>query len=162
MIDQETLRAARPSPRAANERDREFWEGCARGELHVQLCGECGLKSFPAQERCPRCQARAGTWTPVENTGTLYSFVVIHGPGTEGRPPGFEDAYPYAVALVEIDGGEGSRIAGNLVGVSEEEIEIGMRVEAVFGEGPALPEFVPMPEVRDDGSDGATANGQGD
>lgn len=142
MIDHETLKAARPAPRMATERDREFWEGCARGQLYVRLCEGCGLKSFPAQERCPRCQSRAASWTPVASTGSLYSYVVVHGPGTEGRPPSFEGAYPYTVALVEIDDGEGARIAGNLIGVSEEEIEIGMRVEAVFGDGPALPDFV--------------------
>jgi uncharacterized OB-fold protein len=69
---------------------------------------------------------------------------VIHSAGTEGRPPGFDAPYPYTVGVVEIDGGEGARIAGNVVGIPTEDVEIGMRVRAVFAPGEtALPDFVP-------------------
>jgi uncharacterized OB-fold protein len=79
----------------------------------------------------------------VGTAGVLYTFTVIHSAGTEGRPPGFDAPYPYVVAVVEIDGGTGARVAGNLVGVPIDEIRIGMRVRAVFADGEAaLPDFL--------------------
>jgi uncharacterized OB-fold protein len=138
--DAATIFAARPAPRIA-PRDAEFWEGCARGELHVQHCASCDETWFPSQERCPSCQSLDTEWMPVATTGSLYTFTVIHGPGTEGRPPGFEDAYPYAVGVVEIDGGRGARLPGNIVADS---IAIGMPLRAEFQDGErALPVFVP-------------------
>jgi uncharacterized protein len=143
-IGGDALAAARPAPRRQTERDRPFWEGCGRGELSVLGCVECGARFFPSQERCPACGSRRVAWAPVGSTGTLYSFVVIHGPGSEGRPPAFDAAYPYAVGLVEVDGGEGARIAGNVVDVPPEGIEIGMRLRARFLAGEkVLPEWVP-------------------
>ena len=138
------LREARPAPRRQTERDLPFWEACGRGELAVQLCRDCGQRYFPSQDRCPNCQSRELEWAPVGTTGTLYSFVTIHGPGTEGRPPAFEPAYPYAVGLIELEGGEGARIAGNVVGIPVDEVRIGMALEAVFRPGEeVLPEWVP-------------------
>jgi uncharacterized OB-fold protein len=140
------IAASRPAPRIA-ARDLPFWEGCARGELHVQHCGDCDETWFPSQERCPSCQSYASEWMPVATTGTLYTYTIIHGPGTEGRPPGFESVYPYAVGVVEIDGGRGARIGGNIVGIELDQIEIGMRVQAQFvPDERALPLFVPADE----------------
>jgi uncharacterized protein len=141
--DAATIFESRPAPRVS-ARDVPFWDGCARGELHVQHCVACDETWFPSQERCPNCQSTDVEWMPVETTGTLYTFTVIHGPGTEGRPPGFEKAYPYAVGVVEIDGGRGARVPGNLVDLPPEGIAIGMRVQARFEDGVrALPVFVP-------------------
>jgi uncharacterized OB-fold protein len=134
--------AGRLAPRGA-ARDLAFWEGCERGELHVQRCEACGETWFPSQDRCPVCQSEAIEWMPVENAGTLYTFTIIHGPGTEGRPGGLEAAYPYAVGVVEIDGGSGARIAGNIIVEPMSEIAIGMRLRAEFVDGErALPLFV--------------------
>ncbi len=138
-----SVRTSRPTPRIA-PRDELFWAGCARGELHVLRCERCEVRFYPSQDRCPVCQSESIAWVPVQTTGTLYTYTVIHGPGTEGRPRGFEDAYPYAVGVVEIDGGEGARIAGNVTGIALPDIAIGMRVRAVFTEGEAiLPDFEP-------------------
>jgi len=136
------IAASRPAPRIA-PRDVPFWDGCARGELHVQHCTDCDETWFPSQERCPNCTSEATEWMPVDTVGTLYTYTVIHGPGTEGRRPGFETSYPYAVGVVEIDGGRGARIGGNIVGVPHDQIQIGMRVRADFVPAErALPLFV--------------------
>lgn len=133
----------RPAPRAA-QADADFWEGCRRGELHVQGCDACGERWFPPQEQCPACQSPSVTWVPVETRGTLYTHTVIHGPGTEGRPSWLDGSYPYAVGIVEIDGGGGARLAGMLTGVEPHRIRVGMRVRAVFRPGEAmLPDFEP-------------------
>jgi uncharacterized OB-fold protein len=138
--DASTIFASRPAPRVS-PRDVPFWEGTARGELHVQHCTSCDERYFPSQERCPSCQSTDVEWIAVQTTGTLYTFTVIHGPGTEGRPRGFEDAYPYAVGVVEIDGGNGARIPGNII---VDRPVIGMRLRAEFQPGEqGLPVFVP-------------------
>jgi uncharacterized OB-fold protein len=138
-----TDRPARPAPRI-QPRDRPFWDGCARGELHVIRCDACGQTWFPSQHRCPNCGATTWQWVPVKTTGILYTFTVVHQAGTEGRPPGFEAPYPYVVGVIEIDGGEGARIAGNIVGLEPDRVRIGMRVRAVFSSAAAeLPDFVP-------------------
>lgn len=139
----EQIIASRPAPRMS-PRDMPFWEGCARGQLHVQHCRDCDETWFPSQERCPNCQSYDTVWMQVGTTGTLYTYSVVHAPGTEGRPPGFEHIYPYAIGVVEIDGGRGARIAGNVVGLPTGQIGIGMRVEARFVPGErALPVFAP-------------------
>jgi hypothetical protein len=130
-----------------SERDAAFWDGCRRGELHVMACQECRERWFPSQERCPACRSRSTSWVPVDRTGVLYTFTVVHGPGVEGRPGAWEAAYPYAVGLVEIDGGGGARIAGTLNGIPVSDLRVGLRVRAVLGVGEAvLPDF----EVDDD------------
>lgn len=48
------------------------------------------------------------------------------------------------VGVVEIDGGEGARIAGNITAIEPGDVRIGMRVNAVFSPGvAALPDFAP-------------------
>ncbi len=144
----DALAAARPAPRRQTERDVPFWEACGRGELSILRCAECGARFFPSRERCPACGAANMAWVPVDPCGILYSFVVVHGPGTEGRPAAFEAAYPYVVGLIEVDGGGGARIAGNVVGLPVEEVEIGMRLRARFLGEEALPEWIPAARSR--------------
>jgi uncharacterized OB-fold protein len=93
------------------------------------------------------------TWKEVSGRGTIYSYeTVVHA-----IQPGFRDATPYAVVLVELDEQRGKptadealRIIANLVkpdGVTFEdakEVAIGRRVRVVFhdvGESMALPQF---------------------
>jgi uncharacterized OB-fold protein len=53
-----------------------------------------------------------------------------------------KDAYPYAFGVIAIDGGDGARVCGNLVGTAIEELRIGQRMRAVFTLGErALPSF---------------------
>src|SRR2546425_9128232 len=81
------------------------------------------------------------TWKEVSGRGTIYSYEVVH----HAIQPGFKDATPYGVVLVELDeqrgqptADEGLRIIGNLVkpdGVSFEDdtqVAIGKRVRVVF------------------------------
>ena len=116
-----------------------FWEAARRQELVVQRCRGCGAHRFPAREICSRCLSREAVWERVSGRGTVFSFAVMH----QVYHPGFADAVPYAIVVVELV--EGARMLSNLVDCPVERIEIGMPVEAVFE--PLTPE-VTLPKFR--------------
>ena len=110
----------------ANEDSQEYWEGCKRGELLMQKCGDCGLVRFPPAVLCARCLGERFTWEKMSGRGTVYTWIVVHRP----QHPAFYEDVPYTVAIVELD--EGPRMHARIVGCPNEEIAIGMRVEVVF------------------------------
>jgi uncharacterized OB-fold protein len=58
--------------------------------------------------------------------------------------PGFASAVPYNVAQVDL--AEGVRMTSNVVGISNDQLRIGMNLQAVFedvGENVRLPKFRP-------------------
>jgi len=116
-----------------------FWEAARRQELVVQRCRGCGAYRFPAREICSRCLSREAAWERVSGRGAVFSFAVMH----QVYHPGFADAVPYAIVVVEL--AEGARMLSNLVDCPVERIEIGMPVEAVFE--PLTPE-VTLPKFR--------------
>jgi uncharacterized OB-fold protein len=75
---------------------------------------------------CPRCHGFDLRPEAVAGTGSVYSFTIAHRQFVPGVEP------PYAVALVEIDEEQGVRILTNLVNCRTDEIQIGLRVRAVF------------------------------
>ena len=64
-------------------------------------CASCGTDSAPPQPTCPYCGSDQGL-TPgaLPVTGRLYSYTIVHVP-----PEGRENESPYALAIVELDGG---------------------------------------------------------
>src|SRR5439155_19630829 len=118
--------------------------------LTLRACNACGLMRYPAMHACPWCMDLGWTWKEVSGRGTIYSYeTVVHA-----IQPGFKDATPYAVVLVELDeqrakptADEALRIIANLVkpdGLTFEdakEVAVGRRVRAAFqvaGESMAL------------------------
>jgi uncharacterized OB-fold protein len=78
----------------------------------------------------------------VSGGGTVYTWTVVH----RAPLPSLAARGPYVVALVELDGGGGVRLASNLVGIEPAAVRIGMPVEVVWedvGPGLALPRFAP-------------------
>jgi len=122
---------------------KEYYAHARQHRLMLRACKACGLLRYPAMHACPWCM----------DLGTIYSYeTVVHA-----IQPGFKDATPYSVVLVELDeqrgrptADEALRIIGNLVkpdAVTFEdakEVAIGRRVRVVFqdlGEAMALPQF---------------------
>lgn len=103
-----------------------FWDAARAGRLEVQKCGQCGKLRFPPAKVCDECMSEATTWVAVSGRGTIWSMCEFHRLYFKG----FEAELPYNVALVRLD--EGPRMYTNLVGIAYGDIEIGMRVEAVF------------------------------
>ena len=133
------MSAPKPLPEMTPEM-APFWEAARRHELVVHRCRGCGALRFPARDICSRCLAREADWAPVSGRGTVFSFAVMH----QVYHPGFADAVPYAVVVVELE--EGVRMLSNVVDCPVDQLAIGMPVEAVFEDvTPAvtLPKFRP-------------------
>ena len=114
--------APKPTPETA-----PYWEAANRGELQIQQCNVCSRHYFYPRTACPHCGSTDVTWVTVSGRGRLHTYLINHRPA-----PGFEDAAPYAIAVVELE--EGPRMMANIVGVSNtpEELELDMSLEVRF------------------------------
>lgn len=103
-----------------------YWEAAKRHELMLQKCNSCGKFWYPNGHMCPYCWSQDYQWSKVSGKGKVNSWVVFHQPYYEG----FKDEIPYSVVQVELE--EGPRLISSLVGVKNEDINIGMSVEVTF------------------------------
>jgi uncharacterized OB-fold protein/acyl dehydratase len=143
----------RPRP-AINRDNQALWDGYRRHELRVPQCQACKRVFFPSSPRCAECGSFDMGYAVASGKGTLYSFVVAHYPPV----PGF--AYPLPVGLIELE--EGPRMVADLVGLTRDQLEIGMPLEvdwldshpaleagATDSQGPiTLPRFRPVTPAR--------------
>jgi uncharacterized OB-fold protein len=115
---------------------KEFWLGCARGELLVQACSSCGIRRMPPRPMCPSCRSTDVRWEPTSGRGLVWSFIVPHPP----LLPAFGEVAPYNSIVVEIEEDPSIRFAGNLVASPDGQINeidpatitIGEPVRVVF------------------------------
>jgi uncharacterized protein len=117
-----------------------FFDGARDGRIMLQHCTGCTKWSFPVRERCPHCFASKLEWRPASGRGTLYTFTIMH----QVMNPGFASSVPYNVAQIDLE--EGVRMVSNVIGVGNDELKIGMKLEAVFedaGDNIRLPKFRP-------------------
>ncbi|UVE17450.1 OB-fold domain-containing protein [Pseudomonas sp. LS44] len=117
----------KPMP-APTEISAPFWEGLKAERLLIQQCNACQHWVFYPRRHCPSCLAHDLSWREVNGNAKLYSFTVTR----IATLPDFADEMPQKLAVVELD--EGVRINTNLVGLEEDEIRIGMRLQPVFAE----------------------------
>ncbi len=113
----------RPRP-AINLDNRFFWEGAREHELRIQRCDACSRLISPPTVRCPDCGSMELGYTVASGRGTLYSWAAPHYPQANGF------RYPVLVGLVELE--EGTRLVSNLVGVTRDEMQIGMPLEVTW------------------------------
>jgi uncharacterized OB-fold protein len=114
----------------------EFWAGCARGELLVQTCADCGRRRMPPRPMCPRCRSLKFRWDEMSGRGTIWSFIVPHPP----LLPAYQELAPYNVIVIALEEDAALRMVGNLVErpdgpineVDPATIRIGDRVRVVF------------------------------
>jgi uncharacterized OB-fold protein len=132
--------ATKPVP-VPDEISAPFFKGAREGKLMLQHCSGCERWSFPVRERCPHCFAARLEWRQASGRGTLYTFTVMH----QVMNPGFASAVPYNLAQVDLE--EGVRMVSNVVGIRNDALRVGMKLEAVFedvGESVSLPKFRPI------------------
>ena len=128
----------KPLPRI-DEESRGYWEALARHELYFQRCRDCGTKRFYPRAVCPVCLSSATEWVRASGRGTVYTFTVTH----QNQAPGFRDALPYVLAVVEL--AEGVRLMTNVVECAPDTVRVGMPVEVVFED--VTPEMT-LPKFR--------------
>lgn len=138
-----------PRPRPALNHDNRFWfEAAQRKELVIQRCAGCQALRHPPGPACPQCNSFDWDTVTASGEATLYSFVVAHHP----RHPAFD--YPLVVAVVELS--EGTRLITNVVGLTPDQLEIGMPLRLQWLEADphlTLPVFGPAGPLRHDPED---------
>ncbi len=120
--------------------NKPFWDGCARGELLLQRCGDCGAYRHPPRPICDHCLSAKADWVASSGEGTVYSFVVVH----RAFHPAWEEEVPYVVAIVEL--AEGPHVMTNIVDTPPETVTVGMPVRVTFDKVTdeiSLPKFRP-------------------
>jgi uncharacterized OB-fold protein len=101
-----------------------FLRGMRRGSIVGQRCPECQNVYVPPRGSCPRCGVPTEGEVPVEDTGTVTTFTVVHIP-----IPGSELEPPFVSAVILLDGADQTTL--HLVaGCDPHEVRIGMRVRA--------------------------------
>ena len=121
---------------------KEFYAHCQRGELHFQRCDGCGAWRHVPREMCPDCGSWSWTWARSSGRGRIFSWTVVE----RALHPAFQDACPYAPAVIEME--EGVRLLSQVVDCPPEELEIDLPVEVVFEDVTAevtLPKFRRVP-----------------
>jgi len=133
-----TTEYSKPLP-TITEENREFWEGSKRGKLRMQKCGDCSHIRYPISHVCPKCLSGKFAWTDLSGRGEVFSYIVFH----QLYNKAFEKDVPYNVALVQLE--EGPRMYSNVVGVDNDAVKVGDKLEVVFD---AVTPEVTIPRFR--------------
>ena len=103
-----------------------YWREIPRRyRLEAGKCVSCGEVGYPPRLICPRCRSRKFETITLQNEGTLLTYTV-----TRIGPSQFAALTPYAVGIVELDGGV--RITAQLADCEFEELAVGQRVRLEF------------------------------
>jgi uncharacterized OB-fold protein len=103
-----------------------FWDSVSRRELSLQRCDDCAEFRFIPTELCSACGSASATWTPIEGTGEVYTYTIVHRAPT----PAYQADVPYVIAHVTL--AEGPRMISNLIGCDPHDVRIGMPVRVVY------------------------------
>jgi uncharacterized OB-fold protein len=122
----------KPLPRITPDNE-PFYQALREGRFVLPYCAGCGRPHLPPGPVCPFCFAEKIEWRPASGRGRVSTWTVVH----KAWFPAFSEDISYNVVQVELE--EGPRLTANVVGVSNQTLEIGLPVEIVFGE--ALPRF---------------------
>jgi uncharacterized OB-fold protein len=117
-----------------------FWQATRERRLAIQTCEACGSLQHPPGLMCRRCGGSELGWRDVSGRGELYSFTVSE----QSFVPGFEDALPLPIGLVEIVEQSGVRLLTNLLVDDVESLRVGIALRVVFepiADGYVLPQF---------------------
>jgi len=101
-----------------------FWEGTREHELRIPKCNACGALRFPPGPACQECDAYDRGYVVSSGRGTVFSYVVHRHPPVPGKE------LPILIALIDVE--EGVRMVGEVEGVSDDEISIGMELRVDF------------------------------
>lgn len=107
---------------------RPFWDAALQNRLVVPRCSDCGTHRMPPTPFCPSCRAQAVDWVELSGRGTVYAYTVV----SRAVLPDMDDCLPYVPAVIELDGGGGTRLISNVVDVSIDAIAVGAAVHVVW------------------------------
>lgn len=119
--------------------NQAFWTGGQNGRLLIHRCGECDHYIHPPMPICELCRSRDVAPQAVSGRGVLHSFTINY----QSWFPGNE--VPFIFAAVELVEQERLFLFSNVVGISMDEVVIGMPLYVLFEhhEDVWLPVFAP-------------------
>ena len=92
-------------------------------------CPKCKTVYFPPRQTCGPCFEKMDEWVEVEPEGVVTNFTIVRYSAPAYQPV----EKPFALALIKLKGSDTPFV--HLLGETDlDEIEIGMRVKAVFSE----------------------------
>lgn len=141
MSRQTYLPQGLPLPFTGDFDTRDWWAFAGKHKLVFQQCSACRTFRHPPKPICFNCGSFQFVWEPVSGFGTIYSFVIVHHPAH----PNLKERVPYNIVVVEVEGTNGLRVAGNLINVDGQDIKIGTKVCATWediSDGVALLQWV--------------------
>jgi len=104
----------------------KYWrEIPQRYRLEAGKCKGCGKVFFPPRLVCDECKGREFEKVTLPREGKLVTYTIIHTPAK-----GFSDEAPFAVGIVELDGG--TRITAQVVDWNPDELKVGADVRIEF------------------------------
>jgi uncharacterized OB-fold protein len=126
----DTLSIERGAP-AARSFSQPYWNGTKEKKLKIQYDTSVGKYQW-----LPRATSRFTgrksvlEWREAKGNGEIYSFTLVQ----RARPP-FQGKEPFFIAVATLP--EGVQIMANTVGISAEEMKVGLKVK---------PYWHPLPE----------------
>ncbi|HEC83201.1 MAG TPA: Zn-ribbon domain-containing OB-fold protein [Firmicutes bacterium] len=96
-----------------------------RYRLEAGRCTACGAVWFPPRLVCAQCGKREFETVNLPDRGTVKTFTVIRVPPSE-----FSDQAPYAIGIIELEGGV--RLQCQIADCDPQELTIGMPVRIEF------------------------------
>ena len=101
----------------------QFAAGLAEGKIKATRCTGCGHVEFPPRADCPGCEGSGFEWVEISGRGKLVTYTTIHV-----APTGFGDRTPYTIGVIDLE--TGGRLLSWVQDVPEEELEVGMELQA--------------------------------
>ena len=105
-----------------------FWAAAREGRLVIQHCTDCGTFRHLPHVLCSSCQSSAHDWVESAGRGTVYTYTVVTHPVHDATAA----VVPYNVVVVQLDDCGGVLVLSNLVDCAPEDVQVGLRVDAVF------------------------------
>jgi uncharacterized OB-fold protein len=96
-----------------------------RYRMEAKKCKGCGKIYFPPRLVCSECKSSNFEDVKLTDQGKLLTWTVIHV-----GPSQFVDQTPYAMGIVELDGG--ARLLAQIADYELEELKTGMKLRLEF------------------------------
>jgi uncharacterized protein len=124
-----------------------FWDATREQRYLVQWCDACDAPIFYPREVCPDClSAHSLAWRASSGNAIVHAVSVQYRPAH----PTMADRVPYAVALVDVDAGDGIhtvRVMSNVVNCDPESVRVDDALTLTWeplSDGRHLPLFEPV------------------
>ena len=103
----------------------QFYKFLGEHKLMGARCLKCGKIHLPPRPLCDNCLSQRFEWVNISGKGKLLTYTVIHV-----APAQFQALVPYAVGIVQLEGG--LRIPGMINSVPNEQLKVGLELTLDF------------------------------